>query len=82
MRLVYAASCCNNSPPDAICRDVATKKWGKDCGLLPKIIDIESEHQQHQKENKVYVLIGTLYKDMSLRGSVSPGVAPFGSWFC
>jgi len=50
---------------------VAIKKWGKDCGLLPKIIDIESEHQQHLKENKVYVLIGTLYKDMSLRGSVS-----------
>lgn len=56
-------------------RDVAIKKWGKDCGLLPKIIDIESEHQQHLKENKVYVLIGTLYKDMSLRGSVRLDIA-------
>lgn len=51
-------------------RSVAAKKWGKDVPILTKIIDIESEHQ-HQKENRQYIVIGTLYKDMHLRGSVS-----------
>jgi len=54
----------------SLCSGAATKKWGKECAILPKIIDIESEHQHHHNENKEYVLIGTLYKDMALRGSV------------
>lgn len=51
-------------------RAVAGKKWGKEVPILAKIIDIESENQ-HQKEGKQYIVIGTLYKDMHLRGSVS-----------
>ena len=50
-------------------RTVAAKKW-PECSILPKIIDIESEHEKVDGENKEFILIGTLYKDMSLRGSV------------
>ena len=52
---------------------MAAKKWGKETPILEKIIDIESENQQ-QKGSKQYIVIGTLYKDMHLRGSVSAAV--------
>jgi hypothetical protein len=51
------------------CRAVAVKKWGNQSPILPKVIDIESEHEKHP-DDREYILIGTLYKDMSLRGSV------------
>lgn len=50
-------------------RTVAAKKW-PECSILSEIIDIESEHEKVDGENKEFILIGTLYKDMSLRGSV------------
>jgi len=46
-------------------RQVATKKWGVH-PILPKIIDIETTVDSE----KEYILIGTIYKEMILRGSV------------
>jgi hypothetical protein len=48
-------------------KSVAERKWGSSFQVLPNIIDIESEHNGTHSE---CILIGTLYKDMKLRGSV------------
>jgi hypothetical protein len=58
--------------PSCLCSAVASREWGNQTAILPKIIDIESEHEKHENETKEYILIGTLWKDMTLRGSVSP----------
>lgn len=50
----------------SIFRRRVIKEWGTELPLLEKIIDIEVDH-----EDKEVALIGTLFKDMPLRGSAS-----------
>lgn len=51
--------------------NVATCKWGTAYPILQKIIDIEATTTiDTNNDHGEYILIGTIYKEMSLRGSV------------
>ena len=52
--------------------NVATCKWGTAYPILQKIIDIETTTTtiDNNNDHGEYILIGTIYKEMSLRGSV------------
>lgn len=52
--------------------NVAACKWGTAYPILQKIIDIETTTtiDNNNYDHGEYILIGTIYKEMSLRGSV------------